>query len=138
MQIRKAGAWSKAGLAALVVLTMALAGGTASGQTASSSSPSSSSSHASSTLTIGTTTQVQSLDPRDANDTLGLNLVANFNGSLYRANPNTSGKPIPELAVGAPVESSDGLTYTVTLRPGIKFGDGTPLTAKLYADQFNG
>ena len=33
--------------------------------------------------------------------------------------------------------SADGLTYTLTMRDGVKFGDGTPLTAKSYADQLN-
>ena len=30
--------------------------------------------------------------------------------------------------------SADGLTYTFTLKDGIKFGDGTDLTAQVYAD----
>src|ERR1700744_1782729 len=102
MHLKKTRSWSTFGvaIAAVVALTVTLAGCASGGQKAPQSSSSASTSPASTTLTIGTTTQVQSLDPRDANDTLGLNLVANFNGSLYRANPDVSGKPIPELAVG--------------------------------------
>jgi peptide/nickel transport system substrate-binding protein/oligopeptide transport system substrate-binding protein len=37
---------------------------------------------------------------------------------------------VPELAASLPTISADGLTYTFTLRPGLKFSDGTPLTAK--------
>src|SRR5205814_507195 len=36
---------------------------------------------------------------------------------------------VPQLAQSLPTISSDKLTYTIKLRPGIKFNDGTPLTA---------
>ena len=36
-----------------------------------------------------------------------------------------------------PTISADGLTYTFTLKDGIKFGDGTPLDATMYAAQLN-
>ena len=38
------------------------------------------------------------------------------------------------MAAAMPEISADGLTYTVTLKDGIKFGDGTDLTAQVYAD----
>lgn len=37
---------------------------------------------------------------------------------------------VPALADPVPVASPDGLTYTATLRPGVTFSDGTPLTAQ--------
>ncbi len=36
----------------------------------------------------------------------------------------------PTLAADMPTVSADGLTYTVKLRPGLKFPDGSPVTAK--------
>jgi peptide/nickel transport system substrate-binding protein len=36
-----------------------------------------------------------------------------------------------------PTVSADGLTYTLTLKDGIKFGDGTTLDATMYAAQLN-
>ena len=49
--------------------------------------------------------------------------------------PNTVEQPAtdtvqPEIAADMPAISADGLTYTVKLRPGIKFPDGSPVTAK--------
>jgi oligopeptide transport system substrate-binding protein len=39
-------------------------------------------------------------------------------------------KPIPSMADGDPQVSSDGKTYTVKLKPDLKWSDGEPLTAK--------
>src|SRR6476646_6650113 len=49
--------------------------------------------------------------------------------------PNTVKQPDtdtvqPALAADMPEVSSDGLTYTVKLRPGLTFPDGTPVTSK--------
>lgn len=46
---------------------------------------------------------------------------------LYRLNENNETEP--EMASAAPEISSDGMTYTVTLRSGLKWSDGEPLTA---------
>lgn len=39
-------------------------------------------------------------------------------------------KPQPEMAASMPTISSDGKTYTVKVKPGLKWSDGTPLLAK--------
>jgi peptide/nickel transport system substrate-binding protein len=48
--------------------------------------------------------------------------------------PNESGKAgeelVPGLAEKMPTVSSDGLTYTFKIRPGLKFSNGKPLTAE--------
>ena len=49
--------------------------------------------------------------------------------SLMSFDPKTL-KPVPGAAKEAPKLSSDGLTYTFTLRDGLKYSDGSPVTAK--------
>ncbi len=48
--------------------------------------------------------------------------------ALMTFDPKTL-KPIPAAAKAAPTLSSDGLTYTFTLRDGLKYSDGSPVTA---------
>jgi len=43
----------------------------------------------------------------------------------------------PEVAVGFPRVSSDGLTYTFKLRRGFRFSDGTPVRASAFARAIN-
>jgi len=47
---------------------------------------------------------------------------------LYRLNKDN--KAEPEMAASMPAISSDGKTYTVKLKSGLKWSDGAPLTAK--------
>src|SRR5690606_25002270 len=42
---------------------------------------------------------------------------------------------VPGAAADMPEVSDDGLTYTLTLREGVQFSDGTELTAPVYAEQ---
>jgi oligopeptide transport system substrate-binding protein len=47
---------------------------------------------------------------------------------LYKLDKDN--KPQPEMASALPVISSDGKTYTIKLKSGLKWSDGQPLTAK--------
>lgn len=63
--------------------------------------------------------------------------TSNYNGAgdllygtgLLRYDPATRAF-IPYMAVDMPQVSADGRVYTVKLRPGMKFSDGTPITAQ--------
>lgn len=55
-------------------------------------------------------------------------MLAAIHEGLFRLDKD--GKAQPGLAKEAPKVSADGLTYTFTLRDGLKWADGTPLTAK--------
>lgn len=83
------------------------------------------------TIIIGTTYEVQSLDANDAHARSDWEILKNTGTSLLSFRPGTS-----ELICGAaqdfPTISNDGQTYTFKLRKGIRFADGTPLTARDY------
>jgi len=89
------------------------------------------------TIIIGTTDKIASFDPADAYSARDWELIKNINEGLLKWKPGTSDELMPALAAGMPEISADGLTYTFTLRDGIKFGDGTDLTAQIYADSIN-
>lgn len=88
------------------------------------------------TIIIGTTDAISSLDPADAYAVHDWELIKNTGEGLLRWTPGelelTTG-----LASNMPEVSDDGLTYTLTLRSGVQFSDGTELTAPAYADQLN-
>ncbi|MFE2285635.1 ABC transporter substrate-binding protein [Streptomyces sp. NPDC059443] len=49
----------------------------------------------------------------------------------YDSKPGAAGtKLVPDLAAADPVVSNDGKTYTVKIKDGVKFEDGTPITSK--------
>jgi peptide/nickel transport system substrate-binding protein len=49
----------------------------------------------------------------------------------YDSKPGKDGtKLVPDLAEALPVLSNDGKTYTVKIKDGVKFEDGTPITSK--------
>ncbi len=72
-----------------------------------------------------------SLDPQEAYDATS-QLVA---GQLYEGlfNLNGDGSTVPAAATGFTL-SADGTVYTVTLRSGLAWSDGQPLTAQHYVD----
>ncbi|MGH8704408.1 MAG: ABC transporter substrate-binding protein, partial [Burkholderiales bacterium] len=65
-------------------------------------------------------------------ETFGLiHPIAPFYNTLLRVDPNDPAgtKPVPSIAESWSV-SSDGLTYTLKIRSGVKFHDGSALTSK--------
>jgi glutathione transport system substrate-binding protein len=70
--------------------------------------------------------QFTTTDPYDANDTLSQAMAKSFYEGLFGFDKDM--KLIPVLAEGYEV-SKDGLVYTIKLRKGIKFQDGTDFKA---------
>jgi peptide/nickel transport system substrate-binding protein len=118
-------------LSLVILASMALTacGGTATPTAVSTPSPAD-------TIIIGTTDKVASLDPADAYSTRDWEISYNISEGLVKWKPGTTDL-VPDLATDLGTASSDGLTYTFTLKDGIKFGDGTALTATVYAAQLN-
>jgi len=83
-------------------------------------------------IILGTTLKPHSLDPADTYELAGLMLIYNLGDTLYSYELGTTNLQ-PKLAVDFPTVSSDGLTYTIELRSGIVFHDGTTFNAKAMA-----
>jgi len=79
------------------------------------------------TLKLCLSSEPAKLDPALNSSVDGACLAANSFGGLYSY--DASGNPAPNFATGYEV-SEDGLTYTFTIREGLKWSDGTDLTAK--------
>jgi peptide/nickel transport system substrate-binding protein len=116
-----------------VLASMLLAACKTSTPTSASTTPSASSPD---TILIGTTDKVASLDPADAYAVRDWEVIKNISDGLLTWKPGTTDLEA-DLATDLGTVSADGLTYTFTLKDGIKFGDGTALTATIYAAQLN-
>mgnify|MGYP005620035409 CR=1 FL=1 len=88
------------------------------------------------TIIIGTTDEVNSLDASDAYATHDWEIIKNTGAALLSYTPGTA-ELVPGAAAALPEVSDDGLTYTFTLREGLKFADGTDVTAQNYVDSWN-
>ncbi len=83
-------------------------------------------------ITIGTTSKLRTMDPADAYDIFSGILLNNMGERLYTYELGST-KLLPQLATALPEISEDGLTYTIPLREGVVFHDGTPFNAKAMA-----
>lgn len=80
-------------------------------------------------IVIGTTLKPRTLDPADTYEIAGLNILYNVCESLYTYELSST-KLKPLLAKEMPKISPDGLTYTIALREGVTFHDGSAFNAK--------
>jgi len=67
------------------------------------------------------------LDPTQASTYVGRIVFANMCEKLYDVNSKLA--VVPQLAAALPTISPDGRTYTIRLRTGVRFNDGTPMDA---------
>ncbi|MEB3232465.1 MAG: ABC transporter substrate-binding protein [Leptolyngbyaceae bacterium] len=81
-------------------------------------------------VTMGTTQKVRTLDPADSYEVFPGILLYNLGDRLYTYKPGTT-ELIPQLATEMPTVSEDGLTYTIPLREGVKFHDGSDFNAEV-------
>lgn len=79
-------------------------------------------------LRIGMSADPYLLDSAKATASASFSVLNSIQEGLYRTGPD--GNLAPGLAKELPAVSADGLTYTIRLREGLQWSDGSPLTAR--------
>ena len=74
------------------------------------------------------------LIPGNTGESCGHDIVELFTSALYRNDAET-GKPVADLAES--VETDDNTNFTIKIKPGVKFHDGTEVKAKNFVDAWN-
>ena len=138
--ISKAVSTTQVAIIIIVIIVAAFAVYYASTLTTTPSTTTSSVSYKS-TIVLGTTDAVQTtIDPADAYDYFGDNMINNLGAPLVDFAPgttNTSPSALQPALATKWSASSDGLTYTFILRSGLKYDDGTPFNSTSVAYSFN-
>lgn len=88
------------------------------------------------TITVGTILKPRTIDPADSYEAAGLIIIYNLGETLYTYKLGTT-ELEPRLAIAFPKISEDGLTYTIPIRQGVKFHDGTAFNAQAMAFSLN-
>jgi peptide/nickel transport system substrate-binding protein len=77
-------------------------------------------------LTIAVPTEPTQIDPINFSESIAHSLILHTHNGLFKFDSDLN--PVPDLAESAEV-AADGVTWTIKLKQGIKFHDGTPFTA---------
>jgi oligopeptide transport system substrate-binding protein len=80
-----------------------------------------------SSITVNLQDSIRDLDSTTTTDSVSTDILLNVMSGLYRLDPNQ--RPIPDLAEDVQI-SDDQLTYTFTLRDGIQWSNGDPVTSQ--------
>jgi peptide/nickel transport system substrate-binding protein len=80
------------------------------------------------TLTYSLDADAQTLNPFEVGDVSSARAIQFMFPNLYQADKNLN--IVPDLADGMPTVSADLKTWTVKIRSGAKWSDGTPITSK--------
>ncbi|BBH23818.1 peptide ABC transporter substrate-binding protein [Paenibacillus baekrokdamisoli] len=117
-------------LSIILILTVALTGCSFSGSNKNSSSTDTNSTNPASTsgktLNVYVENEMKDLNQLAASDDISWTVLNNVGEGLYRLDKDNN--PVAGLAQDVKI-SDDKLTYTFTLRDGIKWSNGTPITA---------
>jgi oligopeptide transport system substrate-binding protein len=85
-------------------------------------------------ITVFNTKPQNPLIPANTNEEGGSNVIVAMFRGLVRYNPTDAS---PEMAMAESIESADKTTWTVKLKPGQTFQDGSPVNAKSFIDAWN-
>lgn len=89
------------------------------------------------TLIAGLPGDMVLADPTLVSDSNSSQIEAQVVQGLVGLKPGTNSVIIPVLAADLPTASADGLTYTFTLRQGVKFHDGTDFNADAVVSNYD-
>jgi oligopeptide transport system substrate-binding protein len=78
---------------------------------------------------------IGSLDPADMSAAVDIDIARNLYSGLYKFKDDLT--QVPDIATGPPQISSDGLTYTFTMRKDAKFSNGDPIKSDDFIYSWN-
>ncbi len=86
-------------------------------------------------LVVARSGDIDILDPAASVDPEGIHTLHELYSGLLGLDRNNN--LVPDLAAALPAVSNEGRVYTFHLRPGLRFADGTPLTAADVVSSIN-
>ncbi len=134
MTKRRNGRWSVLALLAIASLLVGACSQAPTGQ-ATTAGTAQGQADTNATLTMNTTSEPDQIDPQKASFVNEIGQASFVFEGLMTFDTKTS-RPVPAAAAAAPKLSSDGRKYTYTLKDGLKYSDGQPLTAKNFEYAF--
>jgi oligopeptide transport system substrate-binding protein len=120
-----------AGVSAITLLAAACGGGSGTG---SSSSTSGAAAKTGGSVTVHGCNPQNPLIPGNTNETCGGNIIDAVTAKLVHYNAQTGA---PENDIADKIATTDNQNFTVTLKHGYKFQDGTEVNAKSFVDAWN-
>lgn len=87
---------------------------------------------------VGVLSAISKLDLRDAFDSISGLVLGQIYETPYALVPNASGEAQVQPQLFETLRTEGPLRYSAAIRPGVKFSDGTPLTAELAAGSLRG
>jgi oligopeptide transport system substrate-binding protein len=118
-----------AGISSIALLAAACGGGNSSNDPSSSAAG-----KTGGAVTVRGCNPQNPLVPGNTNETCGGNVLDAIAAKLVHYNPETAA---PENDIADKIESPDNQNFTVTLKKGYKFQDGTEVKAKNFVDAWN-
>jgi oligopeptide transport system substrate-binding protein len=85
-------------------------------------------------ITVNSCTPKAALVAGNTSETCGGNIIDAFTAKLVHYNSDTAA---PEMDLAESIDTTDNQNFTVKLKPGVTFQDGTPVTAKSFVDAWN-
>ncbi len=87
------------------------------------------------TLSFPIAQDLADFDPAMMSNPGDVDILRNVFSGLYRFDARL--REVPDIAMGQPAVSADGLTYTFRLRTGARFSNGDPITADDFVYSWN-